>query len=300
MTLTLYGREREKALKACEAEIYRLEGIFSVTDSGSEVYRINESRGGPVEISEDMREVASVALEAGRETGYLFDITVYPLVEAWGFYDKAYRVPKEAEIASILRKVGADRLRLKGNLLFLDEGQKIDLGGIVKGYLSDRIGEILEEYGIKRAVISLGGSILVRGTKADGSLWRIGIEDPFKNNLYIGILEITDTSVVTSGDYERYFIEDGVKYHHIFDPASGYPATNGLVSVTVVMPSGTEAEVLSTALFIMGEQGAIGYQKTRNDFEMILINTGREILVTGGLRDIFTAAEDEGFTVRWI
>ena len=300
MTVTIYGKNREKAIKECEETIIRFDSLFSVTDSNSDVSRLNNSNNEFVELNSETVEIIKDAITLGEKTDYLFDITISPVVEAWGFYDKTYMVPSNEELEQLIEKVDASAIEINGNKVKLSEGQKIDLGGIAKGYLSDRIKEILTRNKIDKAVISLGGSVLVIGEKDKDILWNVGLEDPFKEQSYMGILTVRDNTIVTSGDYERFFIENGTKYHHIFDPNTARPASNGLVSVTVIMPNGTKAEVLSTALFIMGEEKAIEYWKTNRDFEMILINDSREVLGTPNLKDSFSLSGDYGYTLRWI
>ena len=299
MTFTLNGRNCKKALDACEAEIKKLDKLFNLTDKDSEVFRLNESAGEYVLLSYDTVSIIKTAIEEGATTDYLFDISISPIVEAFGFYDKSFKVPDNDEIDKLLSFVDAGAIEINGNSIKLAKNQKIDLGGIAKGYLSDRVKEILKEYNINSAVISLGGSILTVGGKEDGLLWNVGVEDPFSQSMYIGILSITDTTIVTSGDYERYFISDGIKYHHIFDPRTGYPTSNELVSVTIIMDSGTTAEVLSTALFVMGEDKALKYWQQVGGFEMILINKDKEIYITSNLKDRFTLT-DEGFRLYWL
>ena len=295
MTFTITGRQCKKALESCQAEIERLDKLFSVTDSDSEISRINASSGEYIAVCEDTLEIIRDALVTAKTSDYLFDITIQPIVDAWGFYTKEYLVPSQEKIDSLLEYVDAKEIDIKGDKIKVGKGQKVDLGGIAKGYLSDRIYDILMGYDIKSAVVSLGGSILVVGHKDDGSLWRIGLEDPFKESMYIGILETSDISVVTSGDYERYFYENGIKYHHIFDPTTGYPVDNSLVSVTIVMLSGTKAEVFSTALFVMGEERAIEYWRKYGEFEMILINEARQVIITPNLKEMFSLTSTEDY-----
>lgn len=174
------------------------------------------------------------------------------------------------------------------------DGMEIDLGGIAKGYTSSRIMEIFKDYDIDSGLVNLGGNVQAYGTKTDGSNWRVAIKNPDTadddTDDYIGILSIADKAVITSGGYERYFEQDGKTYHHIIDPSTGYPAENGLVSVTIVSDDGTLADGLSTSLFIMGKDKAVEFWKVHSDeFDAVLVADDGTIYVTEGIKDSFTS-----------
>ena len=164
----------------------------------------------------------------------------------------------------------------------------VDLGGIAKGYASDKLAELLKKKGVKSAWLSLGGNVCAIGTKPDGSPWRSAVQNPADENDYVGVVEISDACAVTSGGYQRYFEENGKKYHHIIDPATGKPAESGLTSVTIICKDGTKADALSTALYVMGLDDALAYWKTQDDFEVILVTEEGEVVATEGLKDSFT------------
>ena len=170
---------------------------------------------------------------------------------------------------------------------------KIDFGGIAKGYTSSRIMQIYKKCGVTSGLVSLGGNVQLLGAKPDGSAWKVAVESPDEDGNYLGILQAKDKAVITSGGYERYFEKNGKKYHHIIDPATGYPAENGLVSVTIVSSDGTLADGLSTSLFIMGEEKAAEFWKAHsNEFEAIFATDDGTIYVTEGLKDSFTTDLD--------
>ena len=195
--------------------------------------------------------------------------------------------------------MGADHVlydEKKQEVTLNKEGMKIDLGGIAKGYTSSKVMDIFKENGISSAVISLGGNVQTLNGKPDGSDWRVAVENPADTGSYIGVLSIKDKVVITSGGYERYFKQDGKTYHHIIDPATGYPANNGLTSVTIVSDDGTLADGLSTSLFIMGPEKAQKYWKEHSDeFDTILVKDDGSILVSEGLAEYFTSESD--FTI---
>ena len=298
MTFTLYGKNHAEALNACESEVYRFDRLLSAADPESEISRINAAAGEFAGVSEETREIITRSIELSEETGGALDITVYPLVSLWGFYNKEYRVPEPDEIAAALADIGSEEIFVKESSVKIAFGQQIELGAVAKGYLTDRIWNILREYSIKRAVISLGGNVLVLGDKPDGTPWRVGIEDPFSPEKYFGILLESDVVVVTSGDYQRYFeTEDGRRYHHIFNPANGYPADNDLVSVTIISEDGTLADGLSTALFVMGSEQAVDFWRMNKRFEMILVTKTKEVILTPGLMDIFSLTESSEYNL---
>ncbi len=291
MSFTATGARSEEAIDATMKEIQRLDRLLSTGNAASEVSVVNANGGG--EVSGDTANLFTAAMRMYEETGGLFDFTIYPIMKLWGFPTKEYRVPSEAEIAQKLPLANASETELVGNAVKLGEGQEIDFGGIAKGYASARVMDIFRDYGITSGLISLGGNIEALGARPDGSPWRIGVQDPEgAQGAYLGVLEVTDKAVVTSGGYERYFEENGHTYIHIIDPRTGKPAESDLLSVTVVSEDGTLADGLSTSLFIMGLQGAQEFWRAHLDsefpFEMVLIDTGGKVYVSEGLAGSFT------------
>lgn len=236
-------------------------------------------------------------------TNGAFDITIYPLMVEWGFTTGKYKVPSENTLKGLLKNVGSDGISFdeKTGKLELNEGVSIDLGAIAKGYTSSRVMEIFKEYDVECAIISLGGNVHTYNKKYDGTMWKVEIENPDKNDEeYAGIIEVADEAVITSGGYERNFEEDGVVYHHIFDPATGYPAKSGLSSVSIVSKDGTMADALSTALFVMGKDEALEFWKNYGDgkeddmsaFDLILIDDDGRITITPGIKERFSSDRD--------
>lgn len=285
MRFTAYGPKSEEAVDAAIREIQRLDALLSVGSASGEVSRMNGADGGEVEVSEDTACLLTAALELYRETGGLFDCTVYPLVRLWGFPTREYHVPTDEELAGVLPLVDASRIRFDGRSVSLGEGQQIDFGGIAKGYASQRVMEIFREFGVSSGMVSLGGNIQVLGGKPDGSDWRIGVQDPAgAQGDTLAVIPVRDRAVVTSGGYERFFVEDGRTYIHILNPSTGYPADTGLSSVTVVAEDGMRADGLSTALFMMGAEGACEFwRECGGEFELVLVTVDREIFVTEGI-----------------
>lgn len=296
MIITAYGENGQEAVDAAEQEIDRLDALLSTGSADSEISRLNAA--GTAQLSEDSAELVSRALEINRGTGGAFDITVYPLMQAWGFTDEAYQVPSDSTIAALLEHTGSDQLDWDddSNTLTLGDGQAVDLGGIAKGYTSGRIMELFDEYGVQSGLVSLGGNVHVHGTKPDGDKWRVGVQDPENSENVVGVLEVTDCAVITSGGYERYFEQNGTTYHHIIDPSTGKPADSGLSSVTIVSADGTLADGLSTALFVMGADKAAEYWRQHADeFDAVLIADDGSISVTEGIADAFSS--DQSFEI---
>ena len=235
------------------------------------------------------------ALRLYDTTGGAFDITVYPLMDLWGFTTGKFAVPDAQELSALLAQCGSDKLTVNGDTIMLAEGQGIDLGGIAKGYTSGHLMKIFEEYDLVGAVVSLGGNVQCYRTKTDGSLWRCGIQDPQdpeNGSAYLGVVSVADRAVITSGAYERYFVDEatGKTYHHILDPKTGYPAESGLLSVTVVSTDGMLADGLSTSCYVMGlEQSAEYWRNYGADFDLILMDENGEVYVTEPLSGQFTS-----------
>ena len=297
MTLTAYGKNAKKALDEAVDEINNIEQLVSTGIDSSEVSQINKNGKGSV--SETTGYLIKRSKEIYDSTNGVFDITIYPIMQAWGFPTENYCVPGKKELKKLRGLMGADHVlydEKKQEVTLNKEGMKIDLGGIAKGYTSSKVMDIFKENGISSAVISLGGNVQTLNGKPDGSDWRVAVENPADTGSYIGVLSIKDKAVITSGGYERYFKQDGKTYHHIIDPANRYPANNGLTSVTIVSDDGTLADGLSTSLFIMGPEKAQKYWKEHSDeFDTILVKDDGSILVSEGLAEYFTSESD--FTI---
>lgn len=293
MSLTAYGPNRDRALEEAVAEIQRLDGLLSIGSDDSDISRLNREKTAV--LSPDAASLLESALDLARDTQGVFDPTVYPLVKLWGFYDKDYQVPSRQELSQALALVNYREVSLgEDGQATLGPAQQIDLGGIGKGYTSQRVTELLRQAGITSAMVSLGGNIQCLGAKPDGSPWNIGIRDPFGEELY-AVLRVTDKAVITSGGYERYFEdpETGTVYRHILDPRTGFPAEKGLSSVSIVTSDGTLGDGLSTALYIMGLEEATQYwQAHREAFEAVFITDDGTLYATEGLRGSLTSQYD--------
>lgn len=287
-TLRAYGLDREHAaaLEEARARVSWYEENWSVTSSEGEVAALN--RGESVKLSDETRAVLKAARETSELTGGAFDVTVAPVVEAYGFYSDHYRVPSEEELADLLSRVGSPLPEIQGEWYQLP-GAMIDLGAIAKGFIADALADDLMQAGACGALISLGGNVCARGTKEDGSLFTVAVTDPADPSAYLGTLEMTDASLVTAGGYQRGFTENGVYYHHILDPKTGRPAESGLLSASVLCADGARADALSTACFVLGEEASLSLWRTCGDFELILVREDGGIVCTEGLSSRFVA-----------
>lgn len=307
MNLTVYGENAAAALESAEKELHTLdEAVLSRTAEGSELYALNTSNGETVEYGADdiLPALIETALTISDATDDAFDPTLAPVLDAWGFTKDERRVPPADELKELLSHTGCGKVALEktadGWTVTLLDGAQLDLGGIAKGYAADLLRAQLEKEGVTSATLDLGGDVFVMGRKTDGSDWRIAVKDPADTESYLGIVSAADKFIVTSGVYERYFEENGVRYHHILDPKTGCPAESGLVSVTVLCGNGAWADALSTACFVLGPDGALALRDDLADqgtnFELILVTDDGRVLYTDGLADAFTPNDESGYT----
>ena len=262
MDLQAWGADAEDGLVQIRQELTRLEKRWSVTGAQSALALLNQGRDAQLSADEEafLQRVEALSVR----TNGAFNPKLHRVSLAWGFYNEGYRVPTEAEIAMALTD------------------PKWDLGAALKGYAGDRAVEILRQLKVERAILNLGGNIQTYGQKPDGSPWQIGIQNPDGGN-YLGIVSVSGTvSIVTSGDYQRYFEKDGVRYHHIIDPKTGYPADSGLRAVTVICRDGLTADALSTALYVMGLEEATEFWRQSEDFEAVFVTKEGKIYATQG------------------
>ena len=249
ISLKLYGDNSKEVIREMEEEIRRIDNKFSPG----------------AELLEDMefKYLVDTADSIKDATNGAFNIRLGEVISLWGFYDKNYRVPTDESIKDAMTK------------------PKYDFGGIAKGYAGDKIKALALKRGIKSGILSLGGNVVAIGEKPDGGKWQVGILNPKDSSTYVGYVEVSDRSVITSGSYQRRFVENGEVYHHIINPKTGYPAKSGLLSVTIISKDGTLADALSTACFVLGKEKTMElYNSKKFDFEAILIEDNGNIITT--------------------
>ena len=295
MSLTAYGEAGEQALTGAAARVAQLEQTFSVTREDSDIYAINHANGGWTRVSEDTFDLLRQALSMCAATEGALDITAYPAVRAWGFTTGEYRVPTQAERDALAEKIDYTAVELdeQTRSVRLPQGMELDLGAVAKGWTGDQLAALMDQAGVESAILRLGGNIQAVGAKPDGSPWRVGIQDPAsEEGTNLAVLEVADRAVVTSGGYQRYFEQDGQTYWHIMDPDTAAPARSGLTSATIVGPRGADCDALSTALFVMGAEGAAQFWREHQDlgFEYVLVLEDGSIHITQGLESSFSLA----------
>ena len=267
--ICIYDGGRTEALDAVQQRVVELENRLSVFRPDSEIWRLNKNAGRrPVAVSPETFHLLATAKEYGRLSEGAFAVTVRPLSALWNIGKPGATVPEPDKIEAAQELVNDGDLVLDKETctaFLVRPGQSVDLGGIAKGYAADEARRVLSQYGVRYAVVDLGGNSRTIGTRPDGSPWRIGIQNPADvRGSYIGTVSVQDETVVTSGVNERFFVKDGVFCHHIIDPCSGRPAQSGLMSVTVVGRSSIKADALSTTVFVLGMRKGAELLKSQN------------------------------------
>ncbi len=295
ITYKAFGENAAPAVTQAKAALLRLENILSRFIPGSEVSVINKNAGkGYVNISSETFEVLSCASRISEISRGFFDITVGPLIDLWR-YRQSFQVPEDEKIRHVLSLVNYRDLLLnpdEQSASLRRPEQSIDLGGIGKGYISDCLVKTLQKYGIVSAFVNIGGNVSTLGNKPDGSSWSVGIRHPRYIGCLIGAVKVTGQAVVTSGDYERYFIDDtGKRRHHIINPTTGYPVESGLISVTVVADSAMIADGLSTAIFAAGMDKGLGYLTHFPGVDVVLVDNHQRVFITRGLKETYQTVE---------
>ena len=287
-TITLYDKGRPQVYRSIFSRLQQIEDLMNTHAEGSDVDRINKSAGiEPVKVHDDVFEVIERALYYAEISGGALDLTVQPLVSLWDIGGEHPRVPAQEEIDNVLPLINWRYVELdkENKTVFLKKpGMALDLGAIAKGYAADEAAAIIRKARIPRAVVDLGGNILTVGEKEDKSLWRIGIQNPRDSRgAYIGVVQVKEKTVVTSGVYERYFVQDGVRYHHIFSPQEGFPVRNGLLSVSIIGDSSMDADALSTAAFVLGYEKGRALIESLEGVEAIFLFEDQTIRMSTGV-----------------
>lgn len=272
----------EQAISAAFAEMRRLEALFTPHNPESEVSRLSAA-AEPLRVSAETAELLQLGLRLARETGGAFDLALGRLKQAWGIETDSPQVPSVAQLERALAGIGPEALRIDGRRVSKRNAQlRVELGGIAKGYAVDRALTVLRQAGISSAAVNAGGDIGLLGDR-QGQPWRIAIQHPRKADSLLTVLPLADRAVVTSGDYERYFERNGVRYHHIFDPRTGHPARR-CQSVTVVAADAASADALATAAFVLGPQQGLMLLERLPGVEGLLVGKEGDIYQTSGLQ----------------
>jgi thiamine biosynthesis lipoprotein len=302
MTHKAFGLHAEDSLEAVCREVARIEGLLSRFLPDSDISQVNGSAGIKSEkVSLETYDVLSKAVEFSRCFPGCFDVTIGPLVALWKMAKDSFAQPDESSIKQVLPLVNyRDLIRDPWEMTagLRNGGQSVDLGGIGKGFAGDKIVEVFKRFGISSAYSNLGGNVVTLGAKPDGSPWQIGIQHPRQENSLIGSVSVVNQTVVTSGDYQRYFTDSqGKRHHHILNPTTGYPAESGLISVSIVTDKSVAADPLSTILFVAGMEKGLEFLRSFPQTEAILVDSNLQVYVTQGLRYRFQAAKGIEVTI---
>lgn len=287
--ITIYDKPSEEAFSAAFARLREIEQKMTLHSETSEIAHINHKSGiEPVAVSSDTFAVIKKAVEIAQASGGAFDPTIGPLVQAWDIGGDNPRRPTEEEIQSLLPLVDYRQVVLddqQQSVFLKQQGMVLDLGGIAKGYAADQAAEVLRSHGVQQAIVNLGGNVLVLGRKPDGSLWRIGVQDPEQDRgAYAIIVQLEDTSLVTSGPYERFLIVEGETYHHILDTTTGYPVDSDFTSASIITHSSLLADALSTSVYALGYEKGMALINSFEDVEAIFFTADHQILQSEGVK----------------
>ena len=301
-----YGESADTVYTGMETKIREIESVLSLHLSQSEIATINENAGvQPVEVSQRTFGLLQRAKELSEQSDGAFDITIAPVVELWGITSDHPHVPTDEELAQAMALMGLEDLVLdeEACTAYLTRpGMAIDLGGIAKGWTADQLREYARELGAERGYVSLGGNLMIIGERPDGDPFKFGLRDPQGDaSTYLGTVTLEDgCTMATTGGYERYFEEDGIRYHHVLDPRTGYPADSDLLSVAVISKDGTLADYLSTTLFVQGLEAAKAAAGSE-DYALVMVDQENNVWISGSLRGNFEPHEtDADYTYIYI
>lgn len=305
ITQAVYGKNAKEAMAQVNAALREYEDRLSLFRDTSEIAKINAGAGNPVAVSEETYALLSRALALSAQSDRAFDLTIAPLTMLWGVTGENPKVPPQSEIDALLPLVddAAVKLDPAQKTVQLAAGQALDLGGIAKGNACTAAQKIYEEQGIASAVLNIGGNVYVKGTKPDGSLYRVGFRDPNgDDSSYIASLAMKDQVLAVSGGYERYFIENGKKYCHILSGETGWPVESDIVSVGIVTPDGTLADFLSTTLYVWGEQKSLAWAAKQDDVQILLLDNKGTLYASKALEGSLSLTEEaqKSYTIQYI
>lgn len=285
ITLTVYNQKDSQVLDGCFELADHYEQLLSRTISDSDISKINNADGNWVTVNQDTIEVLEAGLKYCEISDGKFDITIGKLSDLWDFDNNNGTIPDNTDIQEAVSHVNYRNVKINGTQAALtDPDAEIDLGGIAKGFIADKMKEYMKEHGVTSGMINLGGNVLVLGNKTDGSDYQIGISKPFApRNEPLAAVSIQDQTVVSSGVYERYFKKDGKLYHHILDSTTGYPINNGLYEVTIICDKSTDGDGLSTTCFALGLQDGMKLIESLDNTEAVFVTSDMKIYKSSGI-----------------
>lgn len=284
ITINIYNTNDKAVMEDCLALCDNYENMLSKTVEGSDIWNVNHANGEWIEVSQDTAELLQESVRYSELTDGMFDVTIAPLTQVWHVNDNDGEIPSQNEIEEAKSHVNYQLLEIDGNRVRLqDTKAQIDLGGIAKGFIADKLEELMLSHGIKSAMIDLGGNIKVIGSKKNGNAWNVGIQKPFADrNTVIGSVKVKDKTVVSSGIYERYFEYDGKIYHHIIDKTTGAPSESDLEAVTIIGDSSTMADALSTSCVLLGSEKGMELIENIDGIEAVFIKRDGSVIESKG------------------
>ncbi|MCR5137962.1 MAG: FAD:protein FMN transferase [Oscillospiraceae bacterium] len=306
MTLTSYGKNAEAGVEAAASTIKAMASMLDPELPTSTTYAINHSNGSNVVVSAQVAKMLSTAKTVYDHGEGALDLSLYPAIKLWGFVNERYYVPTYEELSAVLKRKAFDQMILTSYpatgsySVSFPAGTEISFASVGKGCAAENAVSAMRQAGVESGIVSLGGNVQTLGLKPDGSNWTVAIQDPNRTDSWVGTVSVGETAVVTSGSYQRWFISDTNTYHHILNPLTASPVSNGLLSVTIICEDGTMADALSTAMFVLGESRALNYWRAYGGFEMIMINKSNQIICTKGLIDTFSRSDrSEEYTLKF-
>jgi thiamine biosynthesis lipoprotein len=298
INLKAFGKESERAINEAIQRLVDIDDKMSAFKNSSEISKINKNAGFPPQVvSNDTFYVIDKAITYSELSDGTFDPTIRPLVSLWGIGTNSERIPEKNEIEEKLKLVNYRDILLNktDNYIGLKyQHQSIDVGGIAKGYAADEVINIFIKHDIKSAIVDLGGNIFVLGDKNNGSPWNVGIQNPFEpRGNHVGILSLKNKSIVTSGNYERFFMKNGESFHHIIDPKTGYPSKSKVISATIISDKSIDGDGLSTGVYIMGIDKAMKLIESLKGIDAIFITEDKNVYITSGINEHFKLSNKE-------
>ncbi len=296
--VTTYNGGSEEILDKVFNRVKEIEDSVSINKNNTELDKLNENAGkSPVKLSDTAYEVVKRALYFSEESKGGYDLTIGPLVKLWSIGLPEAKVPTKEEIDAVKSQIDYSKVIMNDETkeVFLsEENMAIDLGSIAKGYAADEIVKMLKTEGVEQAIVDLGGNIYAMGKKNNESDWKIGIQNPFDNRgNVVGTIEVHDKTVVTSGIYERYIEKDGVKYHHILNPKTGYPYESEIAGVSIISDKSIDGDALSTLIFTKGIEEGVKFLNEIDSVEAIFISKDKKVYLTSGMKDKFKLLNQE-------
>lgn len=302
INIKIFNSEDETIIDECFQQINELEQILSVHVEGSDLWNLRINAGKEwVDVSDHTINVLEKSLSVSKKTNGLFDVTAGPLISLWNIHPPEGYYPTDEEREAVIDLVNFDKVKIdyaKKRVFLEKESMKVDLGAAAKGYIADQVKLILKKRGIDKAIINLGGNVLVLGKRSEGRGFLVGIQDPNSDRgEYVGMVDVTDQSVVSSGIYERFFEYNDKKYHHILNPFTGFPEENNLMQVSIVSTESIDGDIYSTAAFLLGLDEGMAAIENLEGIDAIFITKDQNIYVTSGIEDKFEAKEDSGYSL---